>query len=266
MKKIILLILAGIAPFIFWSCSDDDTPVNPGTSNYFPMTIGNYWVYEKYGLDSNNNRISTTLQIDSVYCNATTQEVINNTTQTVYTYTHHSSALANPDQQFYVSNDQIYQKYQILPGLDLTSLGFNVRDYIPIDWMLLIDQKNANWTSFPKQTINIPSLNIPNISDLSLNLEMIGKSVGTGTFIYQNKTINTKNYELDWNVSGTLKSGNFTVAIPAFTLKTVYKLADGIGIVSIITNSQKVSIMGLTSFQFKGSETSLIRSKILVLE
>jgi len=269
MKKFFILILLGLAPVIFWSCSDDDNSVTPSKSNYFPLTVGSYWVYEKYTLDSNNNRISTSLVIDSAYCKSTSQEVINNITQNVYTLAHFSSSLTNPDQEFYVSNDQIYQRYQIVPGIDLSAFGVNVNDYLNLDWMLLIDQKNTNWVCYPQKSLELPAITFPSVGDviMTLTLKLDGKSNGDGSYVLNNKSINTKDYELDWTVSGTAKIpslgviGN-AIPIPEFKLKTIYKLADNIGIVNIITNSEQVSILNLISFQFPGSEQNLIRYNI----
>lgn len=273
MKKFIILIMLGLAPFVFWSCSDDgdDNPVNPTVKNYFPLYVGNYWVYEKYTLDSNNNRISTSLKIDSAYCGNVSQEVIKDSTRSVYTLVHYSSGMLDPEQKFYLSNDQIYQNYQIVPGIDLSVFGVNVNDYLNIEWLLLIDQKNPNWIGYPQQTLNLDNVEIPNLGmtvSMALTLELKGKSIGEGTFAINNKTVKTKDYELDWNISGTIKSpllGNIPLPIQSFTLQTIYKLADHIGIVSIKTNSQKVSVLNnptLPSFQMLGTEQSLIRYQI----
>lgn len=270
MKKLLILLLLSVLPVVFWSCSDDDddNPVNPTVKNYFPLYVGSNWVYEKYDLDSNNQRNTISLKIDSAYCSSMTQEQINGTTQNVYTLKHISSGVIDPDQKFYVSNGQIYQNYQFIPGLNFSAFGIDVNDYLTIDWLLLIDQNNQNWTSLPQKTLEIPSINVPGVGDISLtlNLELKGMSVGNGTFTIGNGTVDTKDYELDWKISGTVKIdvGGFPVPLPLpeFTLKTVYKLANDIGIVSIKTNSQKVSVGNLPPMWFVGSEQNLIRYHI----
>ncbi|MBP7214775.1 MAG: hypothetical protein KBA52_03960 [Candidatus Kapabacteria bacterium] len=271
MKKLLIVLLMSVLPIVFWSCSDDDdnNPVNPAVKNYFPLSVGSYWVYEKYTLDSNNNRISTSLVVDSAYCKSTAQEIINDVTQNIYTLAHFSSNLTNPDQEFYVYNDQIYQKYQLAPGIDLSAFGVNVNDYLNLDWMLLIDQKNSSWISYPQKSLELPAISFPNVGDviLTLILKLDGTSKGDGSYVLNNKPISTKDYELDWTVSGTAKIPSLgaigsAIPIPEFKLQTIYKLADGIGIVNIVTDSQKVSILNLISFQFPGSEQNLIRYNI----
>jgi len=272
MKKLLIVLLLSVLPVVFWSCSDDDddNPVKPTVKNYFPLYVGSYWVYEKYDLDSNDQRITTTRKIDSAYCSSMTQEQINGITQNVYTLKHILSGLMNPDQKFYVSNGQIYQNYQFIPGLDFSAFGIDVNDYLTIDWLLLIDQNNQNWTSLPQDTVEIPSINVPGVGDISLtlNLELKGMSAGNGTFTIVNETVDTKDYELDWKISGTVKIdvGGFPVPLPLpeFTLKTVYKLSNNIGIVSIKTNSQKVSVGTLPPMWFVGSEQNLIRYQVMV--
>ncbi|MBN2746174.1 MAG: hypothetical protein JXR34_05560 [Bacteroidales bacterium] len=68
---------------LFTSCKKDnnddtnqETP-NPVTKNYFPLKIGNYWVYEQYKIDTLGVATSTN-QIDSVII--TRDTVINNNT------------------------------------------------------------------------------------------------------------------------------------------------------------------------------------------
>ncbi len=54
MKRVI--IVAAIALFVFTSCKKDETKTDPipqeTVLDYFPLAIGNYWVYEKSGCDS----------------------------------------------------------------------------------------------------------------------------------------------------------------------------------------------------------------------
>ncbi|AEV33581.1 hypothetical protein Oweho_2613 [Owenweeksia hongkongensis DSM 17368] len=73
MKKFALAILA--ANLLFVSCKKDEKTANQTTnvraSDYFPMAVGNYWIYESYAIDSNG--VETNLnQEDSVYVSATT--------------------------------------------------------------------------------------------------------------------------------------------------------------------------------------------------
>lgn len=55
MRKLIYL---GLLVALFTSCDkDNSTPIidSADKANYFPLQIGNYWVYEHYDIDSLGN-------------------------------------------------------------------------------------------------------------------------------------------------------------------------------------------------------------------
>jgi hypothetical protein len=56
MKKLLFVLMAG--SFIWTACEKD--PIKEDQSpelDYFPMTVGNYWVYDTYKIDSNGNEL-----------------------------------------------------------------------------------------------------------------------------------------------------------------------------------------------------------------
>jgi hypothetical protein len=77
--------------------------------------------------------------------------------------------------------------------------------------MLLIDQKNSSWISYPQKSLELPAISFPNVGDviLTLILKLDGTSKGDGSYVLNNKPISTKDYELDWTVSGTAKISFF---------------------------------------------------------
>jgi hypothetical protein len=68
MKKLMLSIV--ISSAIFYGCSKDEEPVIPPinyqTTNYYPLEIGNYWVYNTYSIDTLGNETLIN-QYDSAY-------------------------------------------------------------------------------------------------------------------------------------------------------------------------------------------------------
>ncbi len=71
MRKYLLVLSLGL---FFASCCDDD-PVQNETSNYFPLNIGNYWVYENYEIDTLGFQTQEHV-LDSIYIDRDT--MINN--------------------------------------------------------------------------------------------------------------------------------------------------------------------------------------------
>ena len=67
MNKSAALIMTTIISLllVLTSCEDNTNP-NPVESDYFPLTLGNYWVFNSYELYNNNRKISGTEKRDSV--------------------------------------------------------------------------------------------------------------------------------------------------------------------------------------------------------
>jgi|SRR6218665_434210 len=65
-----LLLSAAVAAFCFSSCKkDNNSPARGhhslGTTNYFPLSAGSYWVYEQVSIDTNG--VETFMESDSLY-------------------------------------------------------------------------------------------------------------------------------------------------------------------------------------------------------
>jgi len=63
-KIIVLLLSAGIGFISFSSCKKEVIEVS---TNYMPLSIGNYWIYQTYVQDANNEWNPLTNKMDSVY-------------------------------------------------------------------------------------------------------------------------------------------------------------------------------------------------------
>jgi hypothetical protein len=61
MKKLLPLLVF----ILLFSCTEKDQQVTPNETNYFPLAIGNYWVYEHYKIDVEGNETKL-LKTDSI--------------------------------------------------------------------------------------------------------------------------------------------------------------------------------------------------------
>jgi hypothetical protein len=52
--KFLLVLLCMIC---LWSCSLTDNPEDSFQNNYFPLYVGNYWIFERVAVDANNNAV-----------------------------------------------------------------------------------------------------------------------------------------------------------------------------------------------------------------
>ena len=61
---IILTIIISLL-MVLTSCEDNTSP-KPAETDYYPLTIGNYWIFNTYDLNSNHQKISGTEKRDSI--------------------------------------------------------------------------------------------------------------------------------------------------------------------------------------------------------
>jgi hypothetical protein len=82
MKNLAFLFLA-FTVFVFaCNCNDDDGPtlITPATE-YLPLTVGNYWIYQWYKIDESGNETQHGNYLDSIYISGDT--VINGFTYSI---------------------------------------------------------------------------------------------------------------------------------------------------------------------------------------
>ncbi|MFH1052688.1 MAG: hypothetical protein V1779_17340 [bacterium] len=65
MYRILIFIYLLILNFLI-SCENNSEPIDDSENKFFPLKIGNYWIYNSYEKDFNNNIISSTQTEDSV--------------------------------------------------------------------------------------------------------------------------------------------------------------------------------------------------------
>jgi hypothetical protein len=267
MKKVKVILSIFFAVFALNSCSDDST--NPSNPDYFPLLVGNYWVYEQYTLDSTNTKVAGSKITDSAHVVSTQNEnVLTMSGVTTYKTKHTLSVGLPTEQRNYKDDNAIYQYFDQIPGLGFNLFGQNLSDLFPVDWVKLIDFKNPTWTILPADTITIPELTLSGFRvSVKIIFNITGSKGSTKSFTVGSKNINTQDYTLSINITGEAKSLDIPLlpAIPltAFSIPTHYYLADGIGLVSMKTESSTIKISTYFNQTLPGSESTLIRYNIV---
>lgn len=195
----------------FFSCKKDDTndndnQNNPTYDNYFPLKIGNYWVYQYNKLDTNGNE--TLLQIiDSNWVDRDT--IINN--HTYFIIGGSSFGYTNPDGINYMirdSNGHFVNQYgQILLSATNFSTKFNLNSiYTGTDTLVdLYDQmfKTTNLVNVPAGDFNVINKRttityrqkVPGVDSIRYSHSYFSKNVGniySTILFYSNPTIYEK--------------------------------------------------------------------------
>lgn len=266
-KTILMISLFGL--FLLASCSDDSGTNPTKEPNYFPMKVGNHWVYENYNLDSAGTRITTSKSIDSVVIyKQETEDVLTIKNANISVAKHYYSNKDPEDQKLYYSKDALYQKFDQIPGLGAELFGIKIKDYIPLNWIMLIDFKNQNWTIIPQGNVKITDQTIPAAGkvDLELNYTLVGAKGGTKQFTINNKQYTANEYKLSFKISGNviLKDlFNAKVPISEITFPTSMYFVDGIGLVYTKTDGVSINIAGVVNQRVDGNESILVRFNVV---
>jgi hypothetical protein len=145
-----------VAAVLLWlsGCKSGTTSPSDTTPDYMPMKTGNYWVYERYDLDSSGNR-SGGPYTDSVVVGVATQ-VAGRTAYPYYTY---SSDNPGPDTTYY-SKDADGSIWQYMSFSAGTEFGL---PEIPARWVKVTSASSeTSWTVLDTTfTVLIPNVPIP---------------------------------------------------------------------------------------------------------
>jgi hypothetical protein len=196
-----------------------------------------------------------------------TENVKTFTGVTTYKTQHNYSLGTSSEQKNYANEDAIYQYMDKIPGFGTDLFGMKLSDFIPVDWEKIIDFKNASWVILSGDTVKIPGITMQGQKvDLTLIYSMSGNKGMTKSFSVDSKTVNAQDYVLTFNVSGKVKlldMGGLELNINVVSIPTHMYLADGLGLVATKTETVKFSIAGIINQTITGSESNLLRYKIL---
>ncbi len=149
MYKTLLVTLVSVVSLTFSSCKKEDNNADSGqtTSNFFPLKVGNYWIYERFQLDTAGN--ATALGIyDSCYiekdtvingntCYILSAPGMNPGTQERSLYRDSAGLILNYDNRIwlnpYSDDDTLEAHYYYTPGTNDTVVSaISIMDLTPI--------------------------------------------------------------------------------------------------------------------------------------
>ena len=133
------------------SSATDFELITASNDNLFPITNGSYWVYEKYQLDSLNNRITPYTCLDSNVITGT-KSLLGQTASILSGFTNESGAyVAKNDQYYYTNNNILYTHSSWFDDLmSIGGQGFKLPFNIDEQWFKIIDPSNNSWQIFQK--------------------------------------------------------------------------------------------------------------------
>lgn len=258
--KLFLIAFAAAGLLLFTYCSDDDdnNPTNNnGDKDYYPMKVGNFWIYENNDLDINGDYIDGTFSMDSVVIT----EVGTVHGKSGFKHVSYMKEDVNDaweydsETYFYSEGDKLYGLFEyIAPDDEELPLPLEFEE----GWILLADPTANNpWQIF-SQNFEDQEFTYEGIS-LTINgdFTITGDKGETATFEHEGNSVTAQEYVFEYEFIGT---ANFIVDIQFdFTITAHLWFAENIGLVEFTVDPTTVALGSYFSTDIEGSESVLDR-------
>ena len=213
-----------ISTIFILSCSSKNSPTNTdtgngGTNSYFPQTIGSYWIYDNFSLDSANNITGSANYTDSVVISSQSVKDGKN----AYVYTTYRDGTPSDTNYFYTDGSKIFINTlyynNILSKISVAAqapLPFN----IPAGWMLHSDLNGSTWNAYDTTFKNLDYLGIAKINGRMT----IDYSKGSSSVITINGAqLNSIEFITNFGFSGTITTPFSDVPVDFnYVIRNVY--------------------------------------------
>lgn len=227
------------------SCSEDNsTNDNTTTKKYFPTTVGSWWIYQSFELDSNGVKIPESLRYD-------TAKIIgsfNIAGKMATAIEEHSGDDSIDTTYFSYENDKIY-----------TLLSTFDNETIPIkgdQWIIIADFNSSSWIIL-KDTTFAP-LEIPDFGTFTPTLGITGRKGNATNFVVKGKSIPSQEFII--TMSFNLKISISGVPLPvnaSFDVVQRILFGENIGNVVRQTDPYQINVM-IYQEKFNGERSELI--------
>lgn len=238
-----------------------DFTVISTTTSLMPFDIGNYWVYSKHQLDTNNVVISANPGRDSLFASGNILK-LSKTANYMTTFSKvdlSSQYVSGADQFFYEEGGITFTHSSWFDDLmNFGASGLPLPFEMTEQWLKLIDPANNEWLMYSKAFENTPF----SFGTLTGNLTLTGINLGTSNVTVSGHLYNDTrmiNYKFVFTGTATTQLG----VIP-LNLERVLSVwyAPSVGRIKTKMNSMRFYIPNLANQIIPGYELNLINSKV----
>jgi hypothetical protein len=217
--------------------------------DYFPRTKGNFWIYERFTLDSNNNNQAATRQVDSLVIEYT-PKIQGYDAFGLQTYRANQRIA---DTSYYAQIGPILYQYR-------SPINFPLLQF-PRRWMKIADFVGGSWSVFDTTLNNASASGLP----FTISGTIQSNAIRTPN---EPVTVNGNQYSAQKVVTSTIYNITLNqqfLPIP-ITFNTTSResiwFVDGIGIVKSEVTSAKIAIPILGSLGIDGNRRNLLRYNV----
>lgn len=251
MKRILILFNLGVLLIFAIACKETST--GPTYKVLLPMSIGNYWIYDTYTLDSMNRRTTDPPGKDSVVITSKVEKL----GKEGYTFTTYSlDSLGNyqkgSETIYRTEEGKLYAHSGIITDM-LKRFPFELPVQIDEQWLMLVDPDDDFWRIYE---LEIPETSIPLIQGLTIKgkIEIYGSKENIENITVANNNYNCQGYLIRQYFKGTIKFATYSFPIE-FERKSYNWFANDYGLFHTINKSFEIPIpMTTNSMKFEGSD------------
>ncbi|MGQ9819686.1 MAG: hypothetical protein ACUVQ1_07165 [Candidatus Kapaibacteriales bacterium] len=242
----LFLVLFSITLTLFLqSCSEDNsTNNNTTTKTYFPTTVGSWWIFKTFDLDSNGVMIPETERYD-------TSKIIGsfNISGKMATALEERSGESSIDTIYFsYENDKIY-----------TLLSTFNNDMIPIQgnqWIVIADFKSSSWTILKDTTLD--SFDVPGVGTITPTLGIKGRKGNSTNVVVKGKAIPSQEFiiTMKFNLKISLPGVPLPVNASFDMVQHIY-FGENVGNVLRQSDPSQINVLGFIE-NIEGSRSELI--------
>lgn len=237
-----------ILAFILISCSDDDTSTNtnPPNQTYFPTTIGSFWKYVEYDIDSLGVKVPETE--DTVSSTIVGTQMINGKNATIFLNRYSKEATTDTTFLAY-ENEKVY-----------TFLSAFDNEFIPIgessQWIVISDFNASQWTILNDTTLQ--QVDLRGIGKMTPTVGINGRKGSKGEMVVKGKAVQSQEFIITFKLNIKLEIPNVPVPVNLkFDVVQHIWYGLGIGVIKRRLDPFKFNVL-LFEQNFNGSESNLI--------
>ncbi|ROL56389.1 hypothetical protein D9V84_08105 [Bacteroidetes/Chlorobi group bacterium Naka2016] len=247
-KSIRLLVLLFTAIFFLSSCSKDDssTNVTPSNQSYFPTTVGSYWKYLEYELDSLGVKVPGTE--DTITTTLASIQPMEGKNAGIYLST--SSTNQTTDTSYYAfENDKVYSFLSL----------FN-NEFIPVEnanqWIVVADFNATEWTILKDTTL--AEVDLQGVGKMTPTVSIKGRKGNKTDLVIKGKPYTAQEFIITFSMKIKLSIPNVPLPINLnFDVVQHTWYAQGVGMAKSRLDPFKISAVLFEQYM-NGNQSDLI--------
>ncbi|MCX7908310.1 MAG: hypothetical protein N2560_02180 [Ignavibacteria bacterium] len=242
-----IIFLSVFPLLLLLSCSDSSTNNSePSKKTYFPTSVGSFWKYLQYEIDSLGVKVPNTE--DTITSTIVSNQMILGKNASIFLSK--SSKNQTTDTLIYAyENDKVYSFLSLFDN-----------EFIPIgegkQWILLADFNSPQWTILSDTTLD--TLDFQDFAKMIPTISVKGKKGNKSDLAIKNKAVPSQ--EIILTISFKIKMLLPNVPLPVnlnFDVVQHYWFGEGIGIVKERLDPFKFSVLVMEQ-SFNGNQSDLI--------